>query len=331
MTDDNFWLKLPQPFFVLAPMLDVTDSAFRQVIATCAKPDVFFTEFVSVAGLTHPQAGAKLRRELYFTPGERPVVAQLFGNQPEKFFQASQLVAELGFAGVDINLGCPDQTIVKQGAGAALINEPALVKEIILATKEGAGHLPVSLKTRLGYHQPDYLPWFSELLSCRPAVITVHLRTKKEMSLVPAHWEVVPDLVKLFAGSGVLLVANGDVGSLAQARQLAEQHQLAGVMLGRAIFGRPYLFAETEPILSPAERATLMLQHLNLFADLYLPGPTNDRLFAGHTKSLALLKKHFNAYARGFAGASAWRTNLMQATGVDDLRRLLAEFLPQAD
>src|SRR3990167_6904854 len=201
----GFWDKLPKPFWVLAPMYDVTDVAFRETIIACGRPHVFFTEFTSTDGLM--SAGReKLMHHLQFEPNEHPIVAQIFGANPEKFYQTAKLIHELGFDGVDINMGCPKKAEIKGGACAALFKNPKLAQEIILATREGGrgpinrhateqGDLPVSVKIRIGDTKVDWEPWIASLLEVKPAAISIHLRTRKEMSKVPAHWELFPKIV----------------------------------------------------------------------------------------------------------------------------------------
>ncbi|MCC2630458.1 MAG: tRNA-dihydrouridine synthase, partial [Candidatus Paceibacter sp.] len=244
----GFWKDIKKPFFVLAPMADVTDAAFRRVIAKYGKPDVTWTEFVSADGLIRATeiGKQKLMRDLVYSEGERPIVAQLFGSHPEYMKQAAALVQELGFDGIDINMGCPDSGIEKQGAGAAMIRNPAKAREIIRAAKEGAPKLPVSVKTRVGYNKNELETWLPELLAEEPALITIHARTRKEMSKVPARWEHVKRAVEIRneLGKKTLIAGNGDVLDLADARKKVEETGADGVMLGRAIFGNPWLFEE---------------------------------------------------------------------------------------
>jgi len=333
-------------------MADVTDAAFRQIIAKYSRPygpHIFYTEFVSADGLMHPAGRAKLLRELYFTPAEQPIVAQLFTSKPAKMREAAAYVAELGFAGVDINMGCPDEGIEKQGCGASLIKHPELAQELILAAKDGAGDLPVSVKTRIGYNKVELETWAAALLATKPASITFHWRTRKEMSKVGAHWELAEIPVQMATGSGVLILGNGDVADLADARAKVAQSGVDGVMIGRAIYGNPWLFAETIP--TTTEKLQVLVEHTKLFSDLFLAGETNEKLFnslnqssglidrtdserksvLGHTKSFAMMKKHFKAYVDGFAGASELRAKLMlqdSATGVAEVvKHFLTDFV----
>ncbi|MEK7504752.1 MAG: tRNA-dihydrouridine synthase family protein, partial [Patescibacteria group bacterium] len=256
----GFWEKIKKPIMVLAPMADVTDAAFRRIIAKYSRPagpDVFWTEFVSADGLMSVGRD-KLLVDLQFSETERPIVAQLFGANPEKMEGAAKLVAELGFDGLDLNFGCPDRSIEKQGAGAAIIKNPRLAREIIRAAKRGVisganygtPPIPVSVKTRLGYNKDELDPpaggWLPELLAEEPAVITIHARTRKEMSKVPARWHRIGDAVKIrdSLASSTLIFGNGDLRDLADAREKILETNADGAMLGRAIFGNPWLFLE---------------------------------------------------------------------------------------
>lgn len=268
----GFWGELKKPFFVLAPMANVTDVVFRRVIAKHGKPDVTWTEFVAADGLCHPKGRQALLRDLMYTEGERPVVTQLFTAHPEKMFEAAKFVAELGFDGIDINMGCPDKNVMKQGAGATLMKDPALAQAIIRAAQDGAAAsgnvVPISVKTRLGFNEDELETWLPAILEAHPAVVTVHARTKKEMSKVPADWERVKRAVEIAAGSGTLIIGNGDVRDLADAAAKVRETGCDGVMLGRAVFGNPWLFvdvararrgchsehpASSEPFLNPQD------------------------------------------------------------------------------
>ncbi len=338
----NIWTELPRPILALAPMYDVTDSAFRQIIADFGHPGLFFTEFVSAAGLASDKGRPKLLRELYFTKKEQPIIAQVFGANRETMYQTGKLVAKLGFAGLDINMGCPDRAVIKQGAGAALILKPKLAREIIASAKAGAGDLPVSVKTRIGFNKIEWEKWLSELLLAEPAALTVHLRTKKELSGPPAHWELATDIARLVKKSGVPLLMNGDVKSAQEGRDLAQKYGLDGVMIGRGIFGQPWLFANSAKSLttkrelsrhaldeevSLEERLLTLVKHSQLFAKYYLPGPTNQKLFAGHTKNFAVMKKHFKAYVRDFAGSSELRAKLMECDNAEAVEKIIKIFL----
>lgn len=313
----NFWVKLKKPILVLAPMADVTDAAFRRIIAKYGKPHVLWTEFVSCDGLM--SAGReRLLRDLEYTEGERPIVAQIFGAKPENFRKTAELVRSLGFDGIDINMGCPEKNIQKQGSCAALIKVPELAKEIILATKEGAGGLPVSVKTRIGYNKNEIETWLPALLEAKPAAVTLHARTKKEMSDVPARWDVIARAVEIRGEmkSETLILGNGDVKNIADAEKKVKETGVDGVMIGRGIFGNPWLFSGREEEPSLEEKFRVMLEHTYLF----------EELFSG-IKNFAIMKKHYKAYIEGFTGAKELRIRLMNAESAQEVERLVKDFV----
>jgi nifR3 family TIM-barrel protein len=298
----SFWSDLPRPFFVLAPLADVTDAAFRRVIATYAKPHVLWTEFTSAEGL-YGVHHASLWCNLLYSEVERPIVAQLWSANPAAMEQAAALVARLGFDGIDINMGCPDRRVERRGAGAALCRQPALAQALIRAAQRGADALPVSVKIRLGYARDELDTWLPALLETQPAAITIHARTRQEKSDVPAHWDAVARAVRIrqAQGSSTLLIGNGDVRDTAEARVRACDTGVDGVMLGRAIFGNPWLFhpTTTRDALPAAERLRVLVEHTQLFETLL-----------GDIKSMDRMKKHYKAYLSGLKGAdteSLWQ------------------------
>jgi tRNA-dihydrouridine synthase len=223
----NFWEKLPKPIFVLAPLANVTDSAFRRVIAKYGKPDVIWTEFVSADGLVKGNREV-LMRDLVFTESERPIIAQFFSATPQYMESAARLALELGFDGIDINMGCPDKSIEKQKAGAMLMKNPKLAAQLIAAAKRGAGHLPVSVKTRIGYNKVEIEEWLPALLDAGPVAITVHGRTRKEMSKVDAHWDCIKRAVEIRneKKSSTLILGNGDVKTIEEAQNELRKREL---------------------------------------------------------------------------------------------------------
>lgn len=324
----GFWGKLNKSIFVLAPMADVTDAAFRRIIAEIGKPDVMWTEFVSADGLAlAPEVGQKkLLKNLEYSEIERPIVAQFFTSVPEHMKGAAQLTRELGFDGVDINMGCPDKSIEKQGAGASLMKNVALARELFRAAKEGAPDLPISVKTRTGYNQPDLENWLSEILKEDVAMVTIHARTRKEMSKVPAQWEFVKRAVEIRDASGqeTLIFGNGDVKDLKEARIRVEETGCDGVMLGRAIFGNPWLFREREPSLE--ERLQVLIKHAKLFEEL-LACPAEASAKGERYKSFSIMKKHFKAYINGFDGAGDLRAKLMDTNNASEVEKIINSFL----
>lgn len=319
----NFWADLPKPFFVLAPLANVTDAAFRRVIAKYSKPagpQVFWTEFVSADGLSRatPEGKAKLMRDLVFDESERPIVAQFFTSTPEYMERAAALAQELGFDGIDINMGCPDKTVEKQGAGAKLILSPERAVALIAAAKRGAPNLPVSVKTRLGYNKDILEEWLPKLLAAEPVALTLHARTRKDMSKVPARWERMKRAVEIRdeLGSHTLILGNGDALDLEDAKKKAAESGADGVMLGRAIFGRPWLFNPAGEPKTTAERLRIAVEHTKLFEELL-----------GDIKNFALMKKHFKAYVEGFPGAKELRMELMETTSAAQVEAVIGRFL----
>jgi tRNA-dihydrouridine synthase len=325
---NSYYPNLPKPFFVLAPLDDVTDTVFRQVVASCAPPDLFFTEFVNVDGLMSP-GRAKLLKKLQFTPGEQPLIAQIWGLKPENFQAIAQQIAdgslarELGlpegvnFAGIDLNTGCPEKTVVRQGACSGLINNPELAVDIIKATQAGAaGQLPVSVKARIGFNEVN-MQWIETLLNQDLAMLTVHGRTRKEMSKVPAHWDVIGQVRELRdkLAPQTLIVGNGDVLSRTQGLELAEKYQLDGIMVGRGVFHDPFVFSSDSPWESytEAQRVDLYRHHVQLFADTWR---NNERPI--HT-----LNKFCKIYINNFDGAKELRERLMRAQTSGELLSLL--------
>ena len=315
----GFWGQLKKPIFVLAPLANVTDAVFRRHIVKYSKPDVMWTEFVSADGLCHPKGREVLLRDLQFSEAERPIVAQLFTAHSDKMREAAQLVTELGFDGIDINMGCPDKNVMKQGAGAACMKDPELAQKLIIAAREGsrAGgkELPISVKTRLGFNEDTLEVWLPKLLEVKPAVITVHARTKKEMSKVPARWERVKRAVEIASGSGTLIFGNGDVRNLADAEVKARETGADGVMLGRAIFGNPWLFDKDKQV-TVREKVLAALEHTQLFEEVWKD-----------TKSFELMKKHYQAYINHFPLAKELRVELMMCHRASEVERVMQKFL----
>ncbi|KKU49916.1 MAG: tRNA-dihydrouridine synthase [Parcubacteria group bacterium GW2011_GWB1_49_7] len=308
-------------------MADVTDAAFRHIIAKYGKPDVMWTEFVSADGLAlAPEEGKrKLLLDLKYSESERPIVAQFFTSSPEHMRLAAQLAASLGFDGVDINMGCPDKGVEKQGAGAALMKNPKLARELIRAAKEGAPSLPISIKTRIGWNSPELETWLLEILKENPAVVTIHARTRKEMSKVPARWEFVKRAVEIRNQNQcpTLILGNGDVKDIDDAKKKVEETGCDGVMLGRAIFGNPWLFSrgkrsglENED-LRPGieERLAVLVEHIKLFDELL-----------GGVKNFSIMKKHFKAYISGFDGAADLRGKLMETESATEAVEILCKY-----
>ncbi len=326
---NDFWKELPRPIAALAPMANVTDEAFRRMFAECGRPDVLWTEFVSVEGLLS-DGRERLLPDLWFTPGEHPIVAQIFGGKPEQFEAVGLFIKELGFDGIDINMGCPDRGVERSGAGAGLIKDPARAKKIVRAAKNGAGGLPVSVKTRIGYNKDQIDEWIPALLEEEPAALIVHLRTRKEMSAVPAHWELAPRIVALRdrISPKTLILGNGDVSSMDDGRQKAARAGMDGFMVGAGAFGNPWFFSRKIPSLQ--ERLLRLIAHTELFEELYRSNDAKNVGQRGRIKNFEVMKKHYKSYTTGFggfAGAKELRIRLMDASNAAEVRAIVEDFL----
>ena len=307
----NFWEGLKKPIMILAPMEGVTDTVFRQIVASVGKPDVFFTEFVPVDALLS-KGKERVEKSLMFTELERPIVAQIWGTDPEKFFKAAKMLKKMGFDGIDINMGCPSGDIVKKGACAALINNPKLTTQIILSTTLGAGGLPVSVKTRIGFNKLDTENWVRTLLQTPIAALILHLRTVPEMSKVPAHWEEINKAVKIRdeLKSNAKIIGNGDIKTLKEAQDKCSEYGIDGVMVGRGIFENVYFFNEKVDIekVTPKQKISLLLTHLKLFEKTW-----------GDTKNFESMKKFVKCYVNNFKGATEKRELLMRSKNIEEL------------
>ncbi len=316
----NFWNDLPKPFFILAPMEAVTDVVFRHVVAKAGRPDIFFTEFTNTASYCSPKGIHSTRGRLAFTEDEHPMVAQIWGSRPEHFREMAFGMKELGFKGIDINMGCPDKSVVKGGSGSGLIRNPELAAEIIAATKEAG--LPVSVKTRLGDVRVDeWTEWLTHILKQDVVNLTIHLRTRKEMSKVDAHFELIPEIKKLRdeIAPQTLLTINGDIRDREHGLELVEKYGVDGIMIGRGIFANPYAF--TAGYMPTREEILELLNyHLDQF-DKY-----NEEL---EPRKFDPLKRFFKIYVREIPGAAELREKLMHTSSTDEVRELLVSFFAE--
>lgn len=354
----NFWTKFNKPFSVLAPMEEVTDAAFRQMVLYCGRPDVFFTEFVNVDALNSPGREEAMMR-LKYQKSEHPIVAQIWGTNPENFEKAARDIKKLGFDGIDINMGCPQKKVVKLGAGAALINNHELASRIITATKRGAGALPVSVKTRIGYKSIATDEWISHLLHQNLDALTVHARTQKEMSKVPAHYDEFKKIVSLRnkISPSTIIIGNGDIKNAQEGIKLSKKYELDGFMIGRGIFKDIYCFASGDTVrgnprtknddsfrmdtfsssnyrssksnlasrttnLNSSRQARTINQKLELalrHIDLF------EKTW-GDKKNHQILKKYMKIYISGFRSASILRSMLMEAKDIDQMRKIINNY-----
>ena len=306
----NFWDQFQPGFTCLAPMEGVTDIAFRQVVAKAARPDIFYTEFTNVNSYTSEKGRHNALERLKVLPSEQPIIAQIWGKEPAYFAETAAALQSLGFTAVDLNMGCPDRHVVATGGGSGLIRTPDRAKDIIRAAKQSS--LAVSVKTRLGYSRLDeWRPWLTNILEEQPAALTVHFRTKKEMSKVPAHYELVPEVIALRneLSPTTKLIINGDIKSPADGQKFIEQGA-DGLMIGRGVFQNPFCFEKTPRTHERAEYLDLMRTHLDLY-EKYGLSPYDP------------LKHFFKIYINNFAGASEIRDRLMQTKTIAEARAII--------
>ena len=314
---ENFWAALPKPFFILAPMEDVTDVVFRHVVKEAGAPDVFFTEFTNSDSFCHPDGKESVRGRLTFTEDEQPMVAHIWGDKPEFFKEMSIQLAEMGFKGIDLNMGCPVPNVAERGKGSGLILRPEVAAELIQAAK--AGGLPVSVKTRIGFTQQSELDdWISHLLKQDIANLSIHLRTRKEMSKVAAHWELIPRVVELrdALAPQTLITINGDIQDRHMGLELAEKYGVDGIMIGRGIFKNPFAFEKEAREHSPEELIALLRLQLDL----------QDQYAQIIPRSITGLHRFFKIYVKGFPGANDLRVQLMNTKTTDEVRAILDTF-----
>lgn len=311
----SIWQELPKPFLILAPMEGVTDLAFRQVIAKAGRPNLFYTEFTNVSSYASEKGRHNALERLTITNSDKPIIAQIWGKNPDHFSEIARDLESLGFCGIDLNFGCPDKHVNKAGGGAAMIKTPELAVEcyrkVCAATK-----LPVSIKTRLGFSFVDeYKTWLPTLLAEHPAALTVHLRTRKEMSKVDAHYELIPEILKMRdeISPETKLIINGDIRDRVAALRLhAEYPEIDGFMIGRGIFTNPYCFTE-----HTGTREELM-ELLTLHLDLY------EKQMSLHGLPYEPLKHYYKIYINNFPGASDVRAKLMETHSVAEAREVLS-------
>lgn len=313
----NFWADLPKPFFVLAPMEDVTDVTFRHVIKAAGAPDVFFTEFTNSDSFCHPEGIKSVRGRLVFTEDEQPMVAHIWGDKPEYFREMSIALAKMGFKGIDLNMGCPVPNVAERGKGSGLILRPEVAAELIAAAK--AGGLPVSVKTRIGFNDSLELEdWISHLLKQDIANLSVHMRTRKEMSKVAAHWDLIPQILQLRnqLAPQTLITINGDILDRQMGLALAEKYGVDGLMIGRGVFKNPYAFERTPKAHTPKELIDLLYLQLDL----------QERYANAVPRSIVGLHRFFKIYLKGFPGANDLRIRLMETKSIPEVREILTDF-----
>lgn len=321
----NFWNEIEGPILALAPMEDVTDTSFRELVIRLSEPGclhLLFTEFTAVDGMNHPVGKKRVSERLIVSDSERAIlkekgirlIAQIWGNKPEVFHKVTrEITEEYQFDGIDINMGCPAKNVVKQGSCSALIGSPELAQEIVYATKE-ATHLPVSIKTRTGLKTHETERWITQLLETKPAAITLHGRVQKQQSDGEANWAEIAKAVEIRNQQGLTIpiLGNGDVLSYAQSMDYSQQYGVDGIMIGRGIFHNPWFFNSTQPERTKDEKLEQLVKHTQLFEKNW-----------GGVKNFNILKRFYKIYANGFEGASQLRAKLMGANSFDDVYQLV--------
>ena len=309
---NNIWDNLPKPFLILAPMEGVTDITFRQDVAKAGRPDLFYTEFTNVSSYASEKGRHNALERLQVASTDAPIIAQIWGKNPDHFSELGHALESLGFSGVDLNFGCPDKHVNKAGGGAAMIKTPELAVECYRKVKAST-NLPVSIKTRLGFtHVDEYKTWLPTILKEHPAALTIHLRTRKEMSKVPAHYELIPEILKMRdeLSKDTLLIINGNIKDLNEANSLHQKYpEIDGFMIGRGVFNNLYCFTNHTP--TKEELIDLFYYHLDTFDAL-----TKDNSFEP-------LKHYFKIYLNSFPGASEIRTKLMATHSTSEARAIL--------
>lgn len=339
----NFWQNFSKPIIGLAPMDGVTDASFRYITAKYGKPDVIYTEFVNVMGLFHGKLD--LYRTLLFNQIEKPIVAQLFGSEPEYFYKAAHIICELGFDGIDINMGCPAKTVITKGGGASLINNPKLAQQIILKTKQGVkdwangqtlenvgldknkiyhitkfrnkinrvstnkNPVPISVKTRIGFNENTIEEWADVLIETKPNAVCVHGRTFSQLYAGKVDWEAVASVTDKFKQAGIVYIGNGNICSVDEANSKCLQYNLDGVLIGRATLGNPWLFQNHIP--DTKEKITVLTEQIK-YHQKTRPG-----------NHFHQLKKHMAWYCKGFSGAKDLRIKLMTSVNYEESTNIL--------
>lgn len=316
----NVWRSLPQPFFALAPMDDVTDVVFRQIVDFHAPADIYFTEFANADGLQSPGRSA-VEKKLLLEEGSKPVIAQIWGKDPEAYYKTAKELASRGFAGIDINMGCPVRAVIKNGCCSALIENRALAQELIVATKSGIADakkaVAMSVKTRIGFSKIETEEWCGWLLEQGLDALTIHGRIATEMSKYPANWDEIAKASALrdTVSPDTVIVGNGDVLSTHQGKELAKATNIEGIMIGRGIFKNPWVFNEDDSAEHrPVESVELLVAHLRLWKHTW-----------GDDKPFDVMKKFFKMYIAEWDGASKFRAELMDTQSLDEALTLLAQ------
>lgn len=251
------WAQLNYPVILCPPMDGITDSAFRELIADMGGSSALYCEFINVKGLIFQNP--KTLFELKYTEKQRPIIAQLFGNNPEDFYEASKMVVKMGFDSIDVNMGCPAHKVASKGGGCALMGNTENAAEIVRQTIKGAneaakelnlGHeIEVTCKMRLGISDTDTVMHHGlSMIEAGAKCIAIHGRTLKQMYTGEAKWEPIKDFIKIKNeryGNSIKVFGSGDVKSLWEAFIRILNIGVDGVMIGRGSFGNPWVFEKS--------------------------------------------------------------------------------------
>lgn len=324
-TNTNFWNTSNRPLMMLAPMEDVTDTAFRELVlhnTVSGQLDVIFTEFTSTDGLCHPKGRDNVAQRLFVSKTERSLlkekgvklVAQIWGNKPEKFYDAVKFIeANYQFDGLDINMGCPVRNVVSHGSCSALIDNESLAAEIIQATRE-AGSLPLSVKTRIGLKKVDTERWMNFLFRQPVDGVILHGRIQKQMSEGSADWEEIAkaSAIRDEVAPHIPIIGNGDVLTVEDGLLKTEKYHTDGVMIGRGIFQNPWMFQSPLSEIDIEKRLNTLLKHLQLYESAW-----------GNIRPFPILKRFFKIYISGFRGAAELRKELMDSNSIEEARTVV--------
>lgn len=352
-TQTSFWTALPHPIIGLSPMDGVTDHPFRHITKKYGNPAVIYTEFTSTEGVCH--GAEQLLKDFIFDESQRPIIGQIYGTTPDFFRQCAIILCELGFDGVDINMGCPAKNVAHSGAGAALIKTPQLAQQIIRATQQGIQEwqngatvdncqditlaiaakvkalasqqspqyqdktrsIPVSVKTRVGYDQPAISEWIPTLLETQPAAIALHGRTLKQQYGGLASWELIGQAAELIRQTETLILGNGDIKTLADAKEKITQYGTHGALLGRAAMGNPFVFREETQHPDHLTMFSIAFEHAQLFEATY----AQDEKY-----NFLPMRKHLGWYVHDIADASQIRQKIYQCNNSTEFAEVMRAF-----
>jgi tRNA-dihydrouridine synthase B len=303
----EFWKNLATPIIGLSPMEGYSDSAFRRVCKLVNPNIVTVTEFTSADGLTHN--APRLKKKLAFNPEEQPVIAQIFGKNTETFIRATKVCEDMGFTGIDINMGCPAKKVVKSEHGVALRKEPDLACKLVDAVASNT-NLPVSVKTRLGWSSAEGLSEFGVALQNAGAdMLCIHARTYKEPYNVPAQFKAVYELKE---NVSIPVIINGGITSIEDG--LSKLNNCDGFYIGQTSFGNPWVFSPTGAPHSFEEKVPVMLKHTQWLIE-------DKGEFVGTRE----IRKHLLQYVKGFSNAKHFRSKLVHVKNYNDVKAVLEE------